>query len=199
MIRYRLFIAFAVAISVMGCSRESEVADTTVNDNTVPLSDTAIVTPAEVRSLGWGAWHDWDVDANKLVRRDEFDRRFVTVYTGWAGADSTLAADEAADTWRDWFDANNDNIVDSAEWDRGIANWNLPGYTWGGLTAWDADRDNRITESEWDAGFRNVRANATWSRDELADTWWDWWDGNDDNMVDENEWRTRSAYWQDNA
>ena len=70
---------------------------------------------------------------------------------------------------------------------------------WGGLTAWDVDRDNRITESEWDTGFRNVRPNATWSRDELADTWWDWWDGNDDNMVDETEWRTRSAYWQDDV
>lgn len=199
MIRFRFFAALAVTVSLLGCNREPEVAETTPADTAAPVQDTAIVTPAEVRSLGWGAWHDWDVDANKLVRRDEFDRRFGAVYTGWAGTDSTLAADEAADTWRDWFDGNNDNIIDSAEWDRSIANWNLPGYTWGGLTAWDADRDNRITESEWDTGFRNVRPNATWSRDELADTWWDWWDGNDDNMVDETEWRTRSAYWQDNV
>ena len=196
----RFLAAAGVALLCIACQRDAEVADTGVTTGTATtVADTNVVTPPEVRSLGWGAWHDWDVDANKLVNRDEFNNRFGTVYTGWAGTDNTLAADEAADTWRDLFDRNNDNFVDTQEWDRGNAEWNLRDYTWGGLAEWDTDRDNRIAENEWDARFGRVRANATWSRDELADTWWDWWDGNDDNMIDENEWNARSGYWRDNA
>lgn len=200
--RHRLLIAFLVAISCLACGREAEVAETTtppVETTATTVPDTTVATSTAVRPLGWGTWNDWDADANKAVRRDEFDRRFDTVYTGWAGTDNAVGADEAADTWRDWFDGNNDNIIDTQEWDRGTKNWNLREYTWGGLTAWDTDRDNRITETEWDTGFRNVRPNATWSRDEQADTWWDWWDGNDDNIIDAEEWQARSAYWQDNA
>lgn len=195
---YRNAICLLACIAVFtACEREAEVEETAIvtDTATTTMTDTAITTPAEVRAHGWGGINDWDVDANKQVSREEFDRRFGTVYTGWAGTDNTLAADEAADTWRDWFDGNDDNIIDTEEWNRGIANWNLRDYNWGTVDRWDADRDNRITEAEWDAAFPNVRANATWSRDELADTWWDWWDGNDDNIIDASEWETRYGYW----
>lgn len=201
MFRNRILIVMtvaALAVFAVACEREADVTDTAIVDTAITNTaavDTNIVTPAEVRSLGWGAWHDWDVDADKLVKREEFNQRFGTVYTGWAGTDNTLTADEAADTWRDWFDTNNDDIIDTDEWNVGVANWNLPDYNWGTYETWDVDRDARVTADEWRTGFRNVRPNATWTRDEMADTWWDWWDTNDDDIIDENEWRTRSAYW----
>ena len=72
---------------------------------------------------------------------------------------------------------------------------------WGLLADWDTDRDDRIGEQEFGTRFGNVYDrwdldhNASLSRDEMADTWYDLWDGNDDNIVDEQEWTRPSEGW----
>ena len=195
------FITICIAALTLtaACQNESELTmtDTTITPSTTAVSETS--TPSAAGDIGWGAWNEWDTTADSRLTRDEYNVGFNRVYTGWAGADNELAADEARDTWRDWFDYNNDDIIDSDEWRTASGNWRLDGLDWGQYASWDADRNSQIDVNEWNTGFGRAAANARWSRDELADTWWDFWDGNDDDIIDSNEWNSRSAYWRNDA
>ncbi|HEU4520807.1 MAG TPA: hypothetical protein VFT12_02320 [Thermoanaerobaculia bacterium] len=201
--RHTQFIIGALALaSLVACQSESDIATTDTTATLITPSTTAVSetsTPSTAGDIGWGAWNEWDTTADNRLTRDEYDAGFNRVYTGWAGTDTNFTADEARDTWRDWFDFNNDDIIDSDEWRTASGRWRLDGLDWGEYNAWDTNRDNRLDTDEWNTGFGRAAANARWSRDELADTWWDFWDGNDDDIIDANEWNTRSAYWRNDA
>ena len=190
----RIFAVSIIALSmIFGACAEREVEETA--DVVTPIgTETTATTTVDVDTV-WGDYGTWDVDRNNQLVADEFGTRFNDVYAGWGGADRTLTRDEMADTWYDWWDFNDDNIIDENEWRTGTTNWNVENVTWGDYGTWDAD-SNGITDVEFRAGFgRAWPANATWSVDEMRDTWWDFFDGNDDNIVDGDEWRTRAGYW----
>jgi hypothetical protein len=198
-IRYLLVLTLIAIFALAGCQQEVEMEAV---DTTAPVGTTAAMetsTPSMAGDIGWGAWNDWDTTTDNRLTRDEYDAGFNRVYTSWAGDDNNLVADEARDTWRDWFDYNNDDIIDNNEWTTATGNWRLEGINWGEYNTWDADRNNRLDMNEWNTGFGRAAANANWSRDEMADTWWDFWDGNNDDIIDSNEWNTRSRFWRNNT
>lgn len=176
------------------CERETDIAstDTILGSGTTAIHETA--TPSAAGDVGWGAWNTWDTTKDSRVTRDEYDTGFNRVYAEWAGTDNQLSADEARDTWRDFFDSNDDDIIDTDEWQLGSRNWRIPDVEWGEPESWDTNGDDRIDAGEWQAGFDRVAAKAKWTRDELAETWWDFWDGNNDDIIDVTEWNRRTSY-----
>ena len=197
------YIPIAIIVAALAlftaCQRETNV-DVATTDTTATYGGTTAVaetaTPSTAGQVGWGAWNEWDTDTDNRLTRAEYDSGFNRVYTGWAGTDNEFTADEARDTWRDWFDGNNDDIIDSNEWNTASTNWRLPGFEWGTYETWDVDRNNQIDRNEWGTGFNRAAANVRWTRDELANTWWDWWDGDNDDYIVADDWNTRSAYWR---
>jgi hypothetical protein len=117
------------------------------------------------------------------------------VYDRWdADRNAALSRDEAADTWYDLWDNNNDDIIDEQEWTRATTAWDFDNVDFSAWNDWDSDHDGRLLENEFDQRFGAIydtwdadRNNAL-TRDEAADTWWDLFDGNNDDIIDTNEW-----------
>ena len=187
-----------VMLAMVACTPEREELVDTSATTVIEPADTAVTatTVATTDTNAWGDYTTWNTIASDPITQEEFNTGFATVYPVWdADRNQTVSRDEMADTWHDWFDGNNDDIIDGEEWNAGIINFNMTGVNWGDYGAWDADTDNRLTADEWRTGFSNIYANNELVRDEVDDQWWDWFDNNNDNLIDENEWRERTRVW----
>ncbi|MBW3670615.1 MAG: hypothetical protein KY432_02955 [Acidobacteria bacterium] len=186
-----------LVLAVFACANEPEVAETepvvTETNTTVLQTDPA---DADTAANDWWIYTDWDVDANQELTQTEFDQRWETGFAEWdVDGDGALGPDESADTLWDWFDGNDDNIIDENEWTAGVNRWDFEGVEWGERTAWDVDANNELTENEWREGW-NANVWNNWNgvddgaigRDEWRDTFWDFFDGNNDDIVDAGEW-----------
>lgn len=189
----RVVVVFAV-IAALGCAEEPEVEVT----ETAPATETeAGVVDSAVQANGWWIYTDWDADANQQITRAEFDTRMQSDFAEWdVDGDGALGHDEAADAFWDFFDPNDDNIVDSEEWSAGVDRWRFDGVDWGTYETWDADTNAELAETEWRAGWDTVwndfawdaDGDGTWSIDEASDKFWDFFDRNDDDIIDAGEW-----------
>ena len=66
----------------------------------------------------YGTWADWDANNDSYLDQQEFGRGFETkAWDDWdADGDGAVGRDEVADTYWDWFDGNDDNLIDENEW-----------------------------------------------------------------------------------
>lgn len=191
---------------LFGCTRESEVVETdtmatvdTAATGTSATTATVTTTIADADRY-WGPWSEWDTDNDNRLARNEFDARFDGVYDRWdIDRSGSLSRDELADTWRDLWDNNNDDIIDEEEWKVSTDNWKIEGVDFKNWREWDIDNDGRADANEFRQGFASVYnffdtdRNNDITRDELRQKWFDVFDGNDDDIIDANEWRERTS------
>ncbi len=185
-----------IILGAFACANEPETevaeTETIATETATPMVD----TDASMGEGDWWVYSDWDTDANQQIARNEFDQRWQSGFGEWdVDGDGALGPDESADTFYDWFDRNNDNIIDENEWNAGTERWRFDNVTWGDWNTWDSDANAELSETEWRAGWNNnvwsswdADGDGVAGRDEMADTFWDFFDGNDDDIVDAGEW-----------
>ncbi|MDX1585001.1 MAG: hypothetical protein R3338_15495, partial [Thermoanaerobaculia bacterium] len=69
--------------------------------------------------IDWGEWDTWDANADAELTETEWNEEWnSTVWPSWGvETDGVVGRDELADTFWDFFDANDDDIIDAGEWE----------------------------------------------------------------------------------
>lgn len=187
-------LACFLMLFAVGCEQEvmEEPLETEIDYDTAPPAPGA---PSYNLEEDWDL-ASWDADGNQELSREEWASGFEARYAAWdPDGDGAIGPDEAADTWRDWFDGNDDDIIDSDEWNTGVETFAFDNVDYGEMSAWDTDGNGEISADEWRAGYESTvwtawdaDASGDLSRDEIDDPWWAFFDGNDDDIIDSDEW-----------
>ena len=197
----RYAVATAVcALSLLTCGRgkETRIVDDAKNEADV-LRDQSVIS-RQVPYAAWdvdrdhrldrhefagwnqsrGTWRQWDADNDSTISEPEFTNDIFALWDEnedervthleWS-EDAALWFEEAALTeWEDW-DTNGDDSLNEEEFTGAVVDY-------GFYHTWDADDDAALEMREFDSGLFAV------------------FDANDNRYVDEREWQTADAEWQ---
>lgn len=194
----KLLMLPTVLLCVVACANEPE---TEAPDPVSAVSEAETPTVNERTGRDWWNFDEWDIDSDQQLNVDEFRRLWERGFAEWdVDDDGALSADESADAFRNWFDLDDDQVIDQNEWTKGARRWSFEGVDWGSWADWDADSDGEVTETEWRDrwsshvwnGWTVADDQGSAARDELHDTLWSFFDRNGDDIIDAAEWNRQS-------
>lgn len=148
-----------------------------------------------VANPGVEEFNEYDANTDQQWDRDEFNTRMEEnqAYQNWQNEEETVTEDAFYEGTFSRWDVNNDNYLDTAEFNTGNRAWETDYGN--NFNTWDQNRDNRLDVNEYTTGMNetgvyndwDTNADRTLDEDEFYEGTFNRWDTNRDNRIDTNE------------